>query len=575
MDVWSWPIPADLNQLWAIGATGPWPDYLMYTVNQPLVTVNESAEYNQGVIQYLPGLAQNWTVSPDGETYTFNLRQNVKFSDGNPLNAYNVWLQDYGYYYLQDNGSNWWMEYNLFNMNNVTFGPATVNIINSSGGVLNPTGQGLAIMENSSWPIYVTGPYQIAFRLDVPFIWFPGTLVAFQGLIYDAQYLLDNGGFGTPTNVNPYFNQHPLPGTGPYVVTSVSEDAYVQFTQSPNYWGDSLTPQQLALQPLFDPGHAKNVILYYKADDLTRYSDLSTGVVQISDIQASDWNLVTSNPNYAYVSQPTWGGQVMLLGLETADYPTNITLVRQAIVHAINYTDLYSEAYLGLVTPYVGPEYPAWGQFYDLGDLPPYQYNLTLAQQDITEANITNMPSFTMRIWSGCEACTDAAEVIQADLAQIGITVNLEVLTEDQTLAPMGNYETNVQNAQQIGQLDFVNAGGGWGPGALTPADYWQSFVSNASVWGNYAAYYNPVVQTCVDSFTQSANISYIQSVCKAAQQQLYNDAPYAWIGVSKAWIPPGGSTVYNKNVIKGFLLDPLWAGESSVPFFNTVTFAS
>jgi len=575
MDVWNWPIPADFNQLWAIGATGPWPNYLMYTVNQPLVAVNETAEYGQGNIQFLPGLAQNWTVSPDGKTYTFNLQPNAHFSDGNPLNAYNVWLQEYGYYYLQANGSNWWMEYNIFNMENVSFGQATISMINSSGGVLNPSAQAKAVMDNSSWPIYVVGPETIAFRLNAPFIWFPGTLVGFQGLIYDVQYLLDNGGFGTPTSVNNYFNHHPLPGTGPYMVTSISENAYIQFTQDPNYWARNWTPAQIAADPIFDPGHAKNVIIYYKADDLTRYTDLSTGVVQISDIQASDWNLVTSNSQYSYVSQPSWGGQVMLLGLETALYPTNITLVRQAIVHAINYTNLYQNAYLGLVTPYVGPEYPAWSQFYDLGNLTPYQYNLTLAKADIAKANITNMPVFLMRIWSGCDACTNAAEVIQADLAQIGITVNLQVLTTGQTLAPMGNYQVNVQNAAQIGQLDFVNAGGGWGPGALTPADYWQAFVSNASVWGNYAAYYNPIVQKCVNSFTQSDNVTYIQSACKAAQQQLYNDAPYAWIGVSKAWIPPGGSSVYNKNVVKGFLLDPLWAGQSSVPFFNTVTFAS
>ncbi len=87
--------------------------------------------------------------------------------------------------------------------------------------------------------------------------------------------------------------------------------------------------------------------------------------------------------------------------------------------------------------------------------------------------------------------------------------------------------------------------------------------------------YYNPIVQTCVNSFTQSDNVTYIKNACTAAQQQIYNDAPYAWIGVSKAWIPPGGSSVYNKNVVKGFLLDPLWAGQSSVPFFNTVTFVS
>ncbi|MDA4113244.1 MAG: ABC transporter substrate-binding protein [Thaumarchaeota archaeon] len=573
IDAWAWPIPADLNELYDSTA-GPWPNYMLYTVYQPLVSVNETLLYGNGTIRYLPGLASNWTVSPDGTTYTLNLRQNVKFSDGNPLNAYQVWLEEYGFYYLSGNSSYWWENYNIFNMTRVNFGLSTVAAINASS-LVNPSSQALAIMSNSAWPIYAPNANQIVFRLAHPFIWFPGTLVAFQGLVYDAQWMLDHGGFGTLTSVNSYFNQNPIPGSGPYKVTQVAENNFVSFTQDPSYWGLTLTPAQIAAQPILDPGHVKNVIVYAKSDDLSRYTDLKTGAAQISDIQSSDWPLVTSNPQYGYVTQPPWGGQVMMLGLNAADYPTNVTLVRQAIVHAINYTALYQTAYLGLMSPFVGPEYPAWSQYYDLGGFQPYQYNVTLAQQDIASANIKNMPTFLMRIWSGCEACANAAQVIQSDLGQIGITVTIQVLTTNEVLAPMGNFATNVQNAQEIGQLDFVNAGAGWGPAALTPADYWQTFVSNESTYGNYAVYSNPTVQMCVNSFTLSDNISYIQQVCKAAQQQMYNDAPYAWVGVSGSWLPAGGSSVYDKNVIKGFLLDPLWGGQSSLPIFNTVTFVN
>src|SRR5579863_1033615 len=43
--------------------------------------------YKDASLEVEPGLATSWTVSPDGKTYTFKLREGVKFHDGTPFNA--------------------------------------------------------------------------------------------------------------------------------------------------------------------------------------------------------------------------------------------------------------------------------------------------------------------------------------------------------------------------------------------------------------------------------------------------------------------------------------------------------
>ena len=573
IDEWSWPID-DLNQLDALSEL-PWPNWLTYTVYQPLVSVDQTAEYHSGQIKYLPGLASNWTVSSDGKTYTFNLRQNVQFSNGDPFNAYQVWAEMYGFYYLSGNSSTWLESYNLFDMSTAKFGPATIQLMNSSG-LASPNSQLMNVMQDSTWPIYVTGPNTIVFRLHVPFQWFPGTLIVFDGLMFDVSWILKHGGFGTPATFNPYFNQHPIPGTGPYVVTQVQENSYVKFQQNSNYWGKSLSAADIAAQPIWDAGHAANVIVYYKPDNIARFTDLQNGVAQISAVQPSEWPVVTSNPSFSFLEQPSWNGEVALLGLNSHVYPTNITAVRQAIVHAINYTDVYAKAYQGLMSPYVGPEYPAWKDFYDLGNLPPYQFNVTLAKQYLTQSNRdpTKFPPLDFKVQAGCEACNNVATVIQADLAAIGLDVHITILSTSDYYSSYGNYATNLANAQQIGQLAYVNSGFGWSPATMTPADYWVTFVNNGSIWGNWPAYSNPTVQKCVNAFTSTTDVGTIQSICKAAQQQIYNDAAYAWIGTFKYWLPPGGSEVWNHNVVAGFFVDPVWNGQNTGPIFNTVTFA-
>jgi ABC-type transport system substrate-binding protein len=542
-----------------------------------MITPNASALYNQGKVQYLPVLASNWTQSSDGTTYTFNLRDGVKFSSGNPLNSYQVWAQMYGLYYLSGNSSGWLESYNVFNMNVVKFGPSTLTMLNQSG-LINPSSTALSMMENKSWPIYVTSPTQIVFHLAHPFGYFLGTLVVYNGLLFDTQWLMHHGGFGTPALYNPYFNLNPIPGTGPYVVTAVSNNAFVKFTQNPGYWGSSLTQAQINANPYIDPGHAKNVVVNAKFDDVARYTDLSGGQAQIAGILSQNWPLISGNPSkYSYFQFPAKAAVFVGISMNTHRYPTNITAVRQAIVHAINYSDISQKVFFGGLNPMNGPEYPIFSQFYNLGGGSPYSFDLTMAKQILKQAGLTpaKFPALEFRVVNGCSYCISAAEEVSNQLAALNMTVNIIVTPSSSYAYPntggTESYTSALSVANQISQLTWFGTGT-FAPAADTPADAWLLFVNNATTSNNWAIYANPTVQKCVNAWTATSDASTLTSVCTAAQQQVNTDAPYIWLGTIKLFFG-AGSIVWDKSVVKSLYVDPVYSGQSSTVIFNTVQF--
>jgi peptide/nickel transport system substrate-binding protein len=572
IDAQNWPL-GGLNQLLAFSAS-IYSDWAAFTDFQPLVDVNVTAEFPGGAITFLPDLAQNWTVSANGTIYTFNLRPNINFTNGDPLNAYDVWTVYYGAYYLSGNASSWYNGYLLFNMTNSDFGPATVALINESQGLNNPTPQAQAVMENSSWPIYVVNQDTIAFHLINPFPWFLGTIPSLIGQIYDVNWVMDHGGFGTPTSVNNYFTLNPIPGTGPYYVSDVANEQYVEFTRNPNYWGRSLPASVIQGNPLISPGQAKNVILYAKEDDSVRYLDLSTGAVQIANIGPGNWEQILLDPQkYDYLSMPSDSGLVAAETLNTELYPTNITDVRLAIVHAINMTDVIAKSY-GAGTQFVGPEYPAWPQFYDLGNYTPYSYNLTEASNYLAQAgfpNGTGLPSLTYIITS-CSYCTTRAEVIQGDLQQIGINVVITQLTGPNWCAiACQSFDGYASELTQVGNIEDIG-GNNWGPTFLSPAEYWVAFASNTSAYGDTALFATPASNGCAASFFNGSSTSTIQSICGQAQTQLYDSGAYfGW--TSLKYFHGASSSAWLSSEIKNVYFDPFWTGITVDPIFNTVTF--
>ncbi len=553
----------------------PWPDWFQYSVYQPLVVANATAEYDSGTLQYLPALATNWTNTNDNSTWTFNLRQGVTFSNGDPFNAYQVWGDLYGEYFLTANSSGFWQSYTIFNTTNIDFGPSTLALMGSTDNqMISPSSQLLAIMENKSWPIYVDSEYQITLQLKAPFNYFLGTLIGYIGMMFDTQYVLNNGGFGTAGSPNTAFDTQAIPGTGPYSITGISANSYMDFGQYSGYWGSDLTAAQIAGNPVIAPGDYKNAVINYIPDDLDRYSALETGAAQIAAIVSSaEWPLVLQNPNeFSYTSLPSWSAaDIAAVAINVNEYPTNITVVRQAIVQAINYSNIDQNVFYNDIQPGMGPEWPLYSQYYDLGSLPAYQYNPANATAILKAAGIdpSKLGTLTFRTEAECPMCSDIAQIVETDLQQIGFSVTVDTVSSSDYLAAYGSYSSNVANNASLGQLSILG-GESWAAGALTPADNWVSFVSNESSWGNWAGYSTPQVQACVNAFTSISNTSEIQAICTTAQSQIYNDAPYAWLGFTKLW-GYTGSLVWKTGTISSFDLDPCWGGIDTLPLINTV----
>ncbi|WP_162186195.1 ABC transporter substrate-binding protein [Amycolatopsis jejuensis] len=78
------PEPKSLNPDWQ-NDTGAW--YPAGNIYSRLVDLDWGA--TAGIVAY-PDLAKSWDTSPDGKTYTFHLREGVKWHDGKPLTSADV-----------------------------------------------------------------------------------------------------------------------------------------------------------------------------------------------------------------------------------------------------------------------------------------------------------------------------------------------------------------------------------------------------------------------------------------------------------------------------------------------------
>ena len=81
---------------------------------------------------------------------------------------------------------------------------------------------------------------------------------------------------------------------------------------------------------------------------------MQSNASQVSIVESADWNLVQQNSNnWRHFAMPPWNGEMAAVSINSLAYPTNVTLVRQAIVHAINYSDIAQKVFFGQIAPVI------------------------------------------------------------------------------------------------------------------------------------------------------------------------------------------------------------------------------
>lgn len=370
-------------------------------------------------------LAESWDISDDGKTYTFHIRDGVKFSDGEVCDA-NAIKANFDAI-IENKDRHTWLE-----------------MMNLLVGVSAP--------DDKTFVIELSEPYY-------PLLTELGVTRPFAMISPKA---MKDG--STKDGVNAYI------GTGPYVLTDFVTDEYAVFEANENYWGE---------QPKI-----KKITVKVIPDNQTRILALEKGEIDMifgkNMIDADAINQYTGNDKFTVsLSDPTSTRQIVLN--TTRDVLADKE-VRQALQHATNKQTISEGIFYGLEQP-ADTLFAKTVPYCDI-DLEPYAYDVELAQSMLDEAGWVvgsdkirekDGQKLNIDLLYNSDSVTEKAiaEYLQSEYQKIGIALNIH-----------GEEEQSYRDNMKAGNFDMVfNIC--WG----TPYDPQSSLAAmRAPVYGDYAA---------------------------------------------------------------------------------------
>jgi len=233
-----------------------------------------------------------------------------------------------------------------------------------------------------------------------------------------------------------------LGGTGPYYFTSLDQDVEWTLEAFPEYYRGEAAIKKIHYRPITD---ASAALMSLQAGELS-YLQLSS-VADFGTLQA----------NSAFNTESIAANHITFLCVEAnVEGPLSNKLVRQAIAYAVNKDEMNIAGFNGLATVATHMENPTYNACAPDGGIV-YEYNPEKAKQLLAEAgyadgvDIGKMLTFPGSHFEKC------AQVAQANLAAVGIKVELEMNEQATAIARWnapGDFMITVPGYPSTGDYD-------------------------------------------------------------------------------------------------------------------------
>ena len=293
-------------------------------------------------------------------------------------------------------------------------------------------------------------------------------------------------------------------GTGPFTFDSWQTADRLVLQRNDNWWGGDVMPETLVFRPI--------------PEGSVRGIELETGGVDIAyTLPPADARRVEASANAHLEAVRTLS--TAYVGFNVEKPPFNNPLVRQAINHAIDIDLIVDTIYAGQA---VRANSPISSDVFGANEnLEPYTYDPELARELLAEAGYAD--GFSTSIWTNDNPQrVEIAQIVQAELANIGIQVDVQVVE-------WGTYlDDTAAGLHDMFILGWVTVTG--------DADYGLYALFHSSQFGapgNRTFYANERVDELLDAARVETDPDARVALYHEAQEIIQEDAPWIFLTVT------------------------------------------